>query len=577
MDEEHGPFAALLARLRDKYREITGRDDAPELPSLSELARRRRLEIQRAQPSVADATSVYREPEQPPPVPVLNTESRRPLSDQARRLGNVMDADQGRAPAIRESSGIRAAMSNPMYNRGKFGLELLSDFSPYGMAKDLGAGVVSGLRGDLGNALGYSLATIPFLGRSLKEGVQAMKPFHPVGIFNEITPEILDPSDLGETLLFAPARYHNEAAFAMNPDRVEQNIRGQMVPSYGAKKQRRLAFVRNQGDQFAEMPALGLGPTPPESRLRILNDMGILTTPDMRDIQDHLAGVRNELLDRGWAPVDVKGLDGLQAIVEQSDLPEPLKEVLDPANPMFPGIMQLHEGRNRALHVDYVGDQMKVPENERLLPIRFRVNELTPPQLLDQPLVFRQQPYASYKTFEMLDAPFTRDRIAEQSGIARALKEEFAKIADPNDPSWERAWSSPLTIDDFADTDEVLKMPGGREAVDQADRAMDLLGHRYSQAQHYGLGMEPDAVRGRDAFLDYIYRTLSGKRPDAVRRPINLGDAGIGLGDLTNYMRLRNMSPENRVDLRLDWFEANRDAQIMPHFWASTYPEFGSW
>lgn len=413
---------AGVRRLRDGAPEDTARNRlglGPRDPTAAALDRARdpRIFAQPDRTQVAEAQARELEAAQPLPVPVLEQESDRTLSDQMRRLENQHLAATGQVNSIRPSTALGSFYANPMVQRGRFGLELATDFSPWAIGKDIGLGAYNLLTGDLGEAAGYGLATIPFLGTTAKYGLDSLKPWQRAAANRQITREMLDPENIGEQLIFAPPSYHPYAAFEF----------GESGPTLDALSR----LSENPWDNsLVDIPLLTLSPSSPARRIQLLKEQGLLRGQDAARLEQSLAEKHAEALAFGVPHSALNTWAGTRTLIDMADIHPRLKEVLSPDNPLFPGVFTAHEGRHRGVFGDYLGLQA--------MPIRLLTAEGTPRQLLDNPLALRQSTYtgATSNPAQLLDAPTTSRRARTQASIAEEIKRELSGMTTAADEAW---------------------------------------------------------------------------------------------------------------------------------------------
>lgn len=461
-------------------------------------------------PDAAASYSITPPADQPDlPTPVLDVASSEPLSDQMRRLENLSAAEQSVEPA----TWADRFYGSPTVQNARTALELAIDFNPYGqgmaVAKDLGLGAVNLLQGDTGQAGAYGLATIPLLGSIRKPGGLAaadasLRPYNRAGVREQLVrSQMMNPSDPMETLIFAPPKYHTDAAFAFG--------------GTGPEMDKLARLEANPWDNsLMDIPALMVGPTGPQRRLQLLKETGVLAGQDALAIQQAIMRELQNADAMGVPLVHLGTHEGFGQLLRGSDLDERIKALLDPNQPLFPASITMHEGRHRNIMAPFMGSP--------LVPIKLKAAEGTTSALLDNPLVIRQMTYGGggFETpAQLIQAPYDLGRVREQAEtMDMLLKRMTPSVAD------QRALDAMRTIDrPMLFQDPHLKDPDVwvdfEEPMNWGPRAVEA--HRTygwdvndTNRLYGGFGAEPEQV---EEFLDFAHRTLWDK-PMNRREPL---------------------------------------------------------
>lgn len=336
----------------------------------------------------------------PEPVPVLEAEGPRTISDQARRAENIQQSADRGLPTISPSSAFQAWMSNPAVQQFATAADIGLDFTGAGIVKDIGLGALNYLRGDEAAALGYGLATIPFLGNTTREALRAMRPYNRAAVKNTVGRSAMDPMDPTNNLVFVEPRNFLESVY---PGPASY----QGLPGPDERKLARLLDIEDEG-QIAQLPFMGIRQSLPYERVRALRDLGIIRDEDADEITRRLSRAYADLAGTTRNPTEQQWRATFNA-----DLPDQIMEVLTREN--FPLIVDLHEGRHRMYQQLGLGSAAT--------PAMVRYYPDVPSNLLDIPLMFRES--RGKVPMKLVDAPTDVSRLRTQSRIASTVGQRY--------------------------------------------------------------------------------------------------------------------------------------------------------
>ena len=524
------------------------------------------------QPDVTGAAMRLPPSAAPEPMAVLESGGPRTMSDQVRRMDNLDRAAAGDLPSIESSTLMDQVLSNPNVQRARTGIELALDFTPVGIAKDATMAGINALQGDLGDASLYGLATIPFLGTGAKEALDYVQPYHRGAFGQQITDAYFDRWNPRRNLVFAEPGYLTDASYGFGAENMP--IKEMM---------RRLVYNEQvTQNPLLDLPALGFSPTVPEERLRALYELGFLPDPAVRQLRGQIAASFRNLRASGVPDDFLKTYDGVAEVIQNANIDDRFKELLDPANPLFPPSVATHEGRHRSAFAKFLEAEGKGPAAQ---PMRVVYDDALPLEAIDNPLAFKQV-WSQKTPHQLIDAPTTLNRSEQQADIAGRLAGEYGRYdsdflseidairaamppAERTMPGFRSSYGAPFESFELMRPTNERQLPNidwdvGQEIKDRAEEAR----------QFYGFTLEPPSpedFKDVKEFRDYISHVLTGK-PYDPNLPINQGrsfyidpyapSAGFNLGTPVNDISTNLWSPYQ------DWVNLNKDLRLMDNNFA---------